>query len=202
MKENSFNLEKKIIELLERFCRILKIMQWDTAKKLKLSPLQSQFLIFLSEYPREFRTTLNLSKEFGVSPPTVSDSIKVLQKKDLIKKERNPEDKRNYNLVLTEKGYNFIKNLKDWDSKFCHSIKLLNDKEKKELQALLFKMLINLQSTGLVLQMQACLTCKSFVIKGNDNKKEYYCKLTKKKLKPGDIKFKCNFYLKEKGADG
>lgn len=202
MKENSFNLEKKIIELLERYCRILKIMQWDTAKKFKLSPLQSQFLIFLSEYPGEFSTTLNLSREFGISPPTVSDSIKTLEKKGLIKKERNPEDRRNYNLVLTEKGYNFIKNLKDWDSKFYHSLKILKDEEKKELQDLLFKILLNLQSTGLVLQIQACLTCKSFIIKGNDNNKEYYCKLTKKKLKPSDIKFKCKFYKKEKRADG
>lgn len=202
MKDRNPNMEDKIAEFLDRYCRIFKMMQWETAKKFKLSPLQSQFLIYLKEYPKEFCTTLNLSKEFGISPPTASDSIKALEKKGLIRKEKNPEDKRNYYLFLTEKGLNLLEDLKKWDRNFHNSLKLLSNEEKNKLQELLFKLLLNLQSTGLVLQLKACITCKSFMVKSKNKDKEYYCSLTRKKLKPSNIKFNCNFYSKEKGLNG
>lgn len=202
MKDKNTNLEEKIAEFLERYCRIFKMMQWENAKKFKISPLQIQFLIYLKEYPKEFCTLLNLSKEYGISPPTASDSIKTLEKKGLISKEKNPEDKRNYYLLLTEKGLSLLENIKKWDRNFHNSLKLLSNEEKNKLQELLFKLLLNLQSTGLVLQLHACMTCKNFVIKINNKVKEYYCALTKKKLNPSNIKFNCNFYSKEKGLNG
>ncbi|MEJ5166257.1 MAG: MarR family winged helix-turn-helix transcriptional regulator [Thermoanaerobaculia bacterium] len=201
MKDRNLNVENKIAELLDRYCRIFKMMQWETAKKFKLSPLQSQFLIYLKEYPKEFCTTLNLSKEFGISPPTASDSLKVLEKKGLIEKEKNSKDKRNHYIILTAKGATLLEEIKKWDRNFHKSIKFLGDEEKNKLLELLFKLLINLQSTGLVLQLHACITCKSFVIKNNKKDKEYYCALTKKKLEPSNIKFNCKFYLREKGLN-
>lgn len=190
-------LESKISGLFERVCRIFKILQWEIAKKYKFSPIQFLFLLYLKEYPKKFSTVLNLSKEFGLTVPTVSDSIKTLIKKGLIIKEKNPEDKRNHYLILTEEGKEMVKKLKNWDKNFQNSLKSLSQEEKYQLQELLLKMILNFQAKGIPFQIHACMTCKNFKITKDNGKEEYYCMLTKTKMDSSKIKFKCYTY-KEK----
>lgn len=71
--------------------------------EINLSNIQSLTIIYLSNTDQEIFQR-DLEQEFGVTNPTMTVSIKSMQKKGLIDKEKSSKDGRYYRLLLTEKG--------------------------------------------------------------------------------------------------
>mgnify|MGYP001953763141 CR=1 FL=1 len=80
------NLSNKIIAGLERISEAFKVLLWQKAKTIGLSPIQIQILIFINYHKIEFCNVSHLAKEFNVTKPTISDAVKVLVNKELIEK--------------------------------------------------------------------------------------------------------------------
>ncbi len=193
MINEELRLEINISEIFERFSRIFKIMQWEVAKKYKLSPIQVQFLIFIKEFPDKFCSVLNISKEFGLKPSTVSDAIKSLERKGYLKKEVNQKDKRNFYIKITNKGKDLEKKIKNWNKNFIDALKKVPKEEKLKVYEILLKILMGLQEMESLPFFQSCINCKNLEIKKNNKKIEYFCKITEKKLNIMDIKLNfCN----------
>ncbi len=103
-------IDRKIVVALERISEAFRVLLWNESKENALSPIQIQALIFLLFHTADKCTISYLAKEFNLSKPTMSDSIKVLVQKGLVKKIADTEDSRSYNIALTASGKRIPKN--------------------------------------------------------------------------------------------
>ncbi|BBD42599.1 MarR family transcriptional regulator [Streptococcus anginosus] len=71
---------------------------------MNVSHIQALILIFLANHPNEEVFQKNLEKEFGLSNPTVTASVKSMETKGLVKKIKSQKDGRYYVLSLENKG--------------------------------------------------------------------------------------------------
>ncbi|MBZ2155668.1 MarR family winged helix-turn-helix transcriptional regulator [Streptococcus anginosus] len=87
------NLDKVIFKVINERLGVLNV-----------SHVQALILIFLSEHIGEEIFQKNLEKEFGLSNPTVTASVKSMEVKGLVKKVKSQKDGRYYVLSLENKG--------------------------------------------------------------------------------------------------
>ena len=103
-EEQENNLSGKIVAGLERISQAFKVLLWNKAKQLGLSPIQIQILIFIAYHKNEYCNVSFLAQEFNVTKPTISDAVRALNKKNLIVKDHSSADNRSYSIFLSEQG--------------------------------------------------------------------------------------------------
>ena len=123
MHESTFNpkqqekdFSSKIVAGLERVSEVFKILLWEKAKLVGLSPIQIQILIFIAFHKQNLCNVSHLAKEFNVTKPTVSDAIKVLDNKGLIIKNFSSSDNRSYSISLSELGNDIVSQTNDFSN--------------------------------------------------------------------------------------
>ena len=109
----------KIVAGLERISEAFKVLLWKKAKLLGLSPIQIQILLFISYHKSEICNVSHLAKEFNITKPTISDAIRVLDKKGLILKDFSSTDSRSYSIKLSNPGKSIVTETE----KLCQSFK-------------------------------------------------------------------------------
>ncbi|MEE9374678.1 MAG: helix-turn-helix domain-containing protein [Saprospiraceae bacterium] len=96
---------------MERVSEVFKVLLWEHAKVIGLSPIQIQILIFIAYHKSELCNTSHLAKEFNITKPKVSDDIRVLDKKKYSIKGYSLSDSRSYSL-LSDLGKKQLQKLK------------------------------------------------------------------------------------------
>ena len=104
LEHQNSNIESKIIVSLERLSQAFRVLLWNESKAFSLSPIQIQIMIFIYSHSPEKRKVSYLAEEFNMTKSTISDTIKTLEQKLLIKKEFDQEDSRSYVIHLSKKG--------------------------------------------------------------------------------------------------
>ena len=72
------DISSKLVAGLERISEVFKVLLWEKAKQVSLSPIQIQILIFIAYHKQELCNVSHLAREFNITKPTVSDAIKIL----------------------------------------------------------------------------------------------------------------------------
>lgn len=190
------DLPGKIVAGLERISVAFKVLLWDKAKTLGLSPIQIQILIFISYHKRDICNVSHLAKEFNVTKPTISDAIRVLDKKEMIIKDYSSTDSRSYTIKLSPSGKEIVSKTEN----FANPLKtLLSDNEQTELESLfkiLSKLIYKLNRTGVLTVQRTCFGCKYYSRSGSKD----YCNLLEKELLNTEIRLDCPEF-EEKSAD-
>ncbi len=91
--------------LLERLSRILQ----NEAHAGGLKPTQWEALRYLARANRFSRSPSALTMYLGMTKGTVSQTLKALERKNLVRKQTDPADRRNLRLDLTQDGANVLK---------------------------------------------------------------------------------------------
>ncbi|MGL5890677.1 MAG: MarR family winged helix-turn-helix transcriptional regulator, partial [Bacteroidia bacterium] len=109
MTESVFNPEQagtagKSVAALERISEAFRVLLWDENRRNGLSPVQNQVIVFLLHHSGAVCSVSSLAAEFNVSKPTMSDAVKVLEQKELIRREIANGDARSFLISLTAKG--------------------------------------------------------------------------------------------------
>jgi DNA-binding MarR family transcriptional regulator len=184
-------VESKIVVALERISEAFRVLLWNESKENALSPIQIQLLIFLHFHSEEKCKVSYLAQEFNMTKATISDSVKLLLKKELIQKSDDPIDTRSYTIGLTNKG----KQLAEKSSGFAFSIeKPLNriSAEQKEIMLSgLLKLIYELNKAGIITIQRMCFTCVNY----ENNNGQHYCKLLQSKLENVDLRIDCADHL-------
>ncbi len=184
------DISSKIVAGLERVSEVFKILLWEKAKLVGLSPIQIQMLIFIAFHKQELCNVSHLAKEFNVTKPTVSDAIKVLDKKRMIVKDFSSSDNRSYTIQLSTLGEKIVSETND----FANPLKAkIDDFEKGDLESLfetLSELIYKLNHHGILTVQRTCFGCKFY----QKNKKEDYCNLLDKELLNQDIRLDCPEY--------
>ena len=178
----------KIINGLERISTAFRVLLWEESKLYKISPIQIQLLIFCGTHKKEDLNVSFLAKEFDLTKATISDSIKVLLKKELLTKTVNLNDSRSFTVQLTTKGKEIVSKTSGFTTVLNESINSFTILEKGVFLERLMQLIYQLNQKDVISTQRMCLTCFHYKKDGN----HHYCKLMEKQLKNTDLRMDCD----------
>ncbi|MEY8019356.1 MarR family winged helix-turn-helix transcriptional regulator [Muriicola sp. E247] len=180
-------VSSKIVAGLERISEVFKVLLWEKAKKVGLSPIQIQLLIFIAFHNPELCKISHLAKEFNITKPTVSDAIKILDRKGMLVKDFSSSDGRSYTLRLSPLGKKTVAETNDFANPLKKQIDTFEQTDLDEVFKTLAELIYKLNRIGMLTVQRTCYGCKFY----QKNKKVDYCKLLEKELLSQDIRLDC-----------
>ncbi|HHG86317.1 MAG TPA: MarR family transcriptional regulator [Bacteroidetes bacterium] len=203
MEESAFNtkfqqssLTSKIVVSLERISEVFKSLLWEYTKKTGISPIQIQILIFVAYHKKDLCKVSHLAKEFNITKPTISDAVKVLEKKELIRKRYSPTDSRTYTISLTETGEKMAAETEKFAQALTNEVDKIEQAELETLYKSLNQVIYNLNQAGILTVQRTCFACNFY---GSRNQK-HYCELLSSELATQELRVDCPEF--EKRASG
>lgn len=176
-------------------------MKSEAARSHNLSPLQLQILIDLfSHFPTPQPLSMFVER-YAVARPTVSDSIKTLERRRLVVKRQSRSDKRMVNVALTGWGLRRATALSQWADFLLESVGGLPRAYQQALLSALVRIITAFAASGLTGVDRMCVTCMHF----QRNKrlgmpKPHRCAALKIALGDADLRLDCNSYEMGKKA--
>ena len=177
----------KIAVGLERISEVFKILLWEKAKLVGLSPIQIQILIFIAYHKSELCNVSHLAKEFNITKPTISDAVKILDQKKMILKDYSSSDSRSYTIQLSTLGEKIVSQTSNLADPLKKQINHLNPDDLDTVFRTLSELIYKLNQTGILTVQRTCFGCKFH----QKNDTSHYCNLLKKELRDKDIRLDC-----------
>jgi len=197
MEKSIFNIEfqqksitSKIVVGLERLSGVFKVLLWEHAKTIGISPIQIQLLIFIAYHKQELCNVSHLAKEFNITKPTVSDAIKVLDKKGFIVKDYSTSDNRSYSIFLSDKGKEIVAETENFADPIKKYLIDVDEADLENLYETISKLIYQLNQKGIISVQRSCFSCKFY----NKSNNRDYCNLLDRQLLNGDIRLDCPEY--------
>lgn len=181
------DISNKIIVGLERISEVFKILLWEKAKVVGLSPIQIQILIFISYHKQELCNVSHLAKEFNITKPTISDAVRVLAEKGLITKDFSSSDNRSYSILITPHGSKIVTETENFAEPLKVQLKGINETNLDDLFKTLSHLIYQLNHNGILTIQRTCYGCKFYDNTGNTD----FCNLLKKELLNSEIRLDC-----------
>lgn len=185
--------EGKIVASLERISQAFRVLLWNESKEYALSPIQIQVLIFLLHHSEEKRKITYLAEEFNMTKATISDTIKTLEQKELIRKEYEPQDTRSYIIQLTEKGKVKANQTSLFTEQLQVPIDQMHTDDKENLLISLIGIIQHLNKSGVISIQRMCFSCSHYVKAENGHL--HFCKLLNQNLTTKDLRIDCPEHL-------
>lgn len=189
LEHQNSNIESKIITSLERVSQAFRVLLWNESKEFSLSPIQVQVLIFLLHHTEQMRKVSYLADEFNMTKATISETIKTLEQKQLIKKAYELNDSRSYVIHLTKKGKIIAKETSLFANQMLAPIDKLNSSEIVNLFLSLMDIIFYLNKSGVITIQRMCYTCCNF--KENKKGQEHFCKLLNTSIPFSELRIDC-----------
>lgn len=194
MEKSVFNIEhqqtdlaSKVVVGLERISEVFKVLLWEHAKIIGISPIQIQILVFLDNHKPEHCTVSYLANEFNITKPTVSDAIKALEKKSLIDKDYSSSDSRSYTIFLSDKGKTIVGQTEQFANPIKNQLATIDTEKLNQLYISISQLIYGLNKTGLLTVQRMCFACKFH----SEIKNEHFCNYLNIKLQHSDIRMDC-----------
>ena len=181
------DISSKIVVGLERVSEVFKILLWEKAKLVGLSPIQIQILIFIAYHKQGLCNVSHLAKEFNITKPTISDAVKILDKKQMIIKDYSSSDSRSYTMQLSALGKEIILQTNDLASPLKSQIDTLEKIDLDTIFKTLSELIYKLNRNGILSVQRTCFGCKFY----QKNETSDYCNLLNKQLFNNDIRLDC-----------
>lgn len=135
-------------KIINRISNRLQRFSPDTQNKLGIGQAQANILRFLLlETAKRSIYQVDIEKEFGLRPPTVTETLKTLEKKDLIRRIPDENDGRKKKIIMTEKTLSMDDGVK-WQVEKSEEVLLqdITEAEQQQFMKIAEKMLKNLES--------------------------------------------------------
>jgi DNA-binding MarR family transcriptional regulator len=186
--EQQSSQRAKIIAGIERLSTVFRSALWEEAKHYNLSPLQVQILLFISFHDTEQCRVTYIAKEFAVTKATVSDAVKVLLEKKLLKK-YGTEDARGFFLALAADGKKCVEKLSGLSDFFSASLASIPEDEINKIWEGIMLLIGHLQKNSMI-PVRMCFNCRYFG-KDHPDGAPHYCHFLQKPLEIKDIRIDC-----------
>jgi DNA-binding MarR family transcriptional regulator len=182
-------VNSKIIVSLEKVAEVFRVLLWDSGKEYGLSPIQIQLLLFVKFHAEEdLRKVAYMAKEFNMTKATISDSLKTLELKGLVRKKTDVEDARSVTISLTAKGEKISHHVSSYTDSLNKALDHLAPKEREALLPTLMRLSRHLLQDEVLAVERMCFHCAHY--KGNLNN-NHYCEAYKKKLTLKTLRVDC-----------
>ncbi|MGR9106615.1 MAG: MarR family winged helix-turn-helix transcriptional regulator [Gammaproteobacteria bacterium] len=180
--ENDTNL----FPLIERIGNLVRTEIRKEGSDLGLQPVHLQALDYLAKCNRYSDTSAAVTEYLGATKGTVSQSLKVLEKKAYITKVTDVDDKRVQHLKVSRSGYEVLKASVP-PKTFEEANRQINDAERRQLVVLLTRLLKEMQRVNYSNSFGVCKSCRYFLSNGN----QFQCGLTQETLSQSDSEKIC-----------
>lgn len=180
------NLEKTQ-QLLERLAGLLRAEARQLLAEHGLQPVQFEALHYLSVCNRYSDTLMGVAEYLNQTKGTVSQTLKALESKGLIKKVPDQTDRRVAHLSLTASGWTLIHAMPA-SPLLTSAGKQLTGKDIASLEASLQHLLKQVQRANDFKTFGQCATCRHNI---KLSAKEYRCGLTQESLSSKDVELIC-----------
>lgn len=184
-KQNA-SVDAKLFATLERLATLFKASTQQVSKRYRLTPLQLQVLLFVSEHQSDLCTVSYLAHELLVTKATISDSVRVLVEKDILRRHTNPNDSRAFSLSLSKKGKELYDTIKTDGAGLCYSASDLQEEQKVVLLDLLLTLLQKNFDRGAI-PVRTCKTCVHYA----PTSEGFHCQLLNRDLSFADLRLDC-----------
>ncbi|OSY87948.1 MarR family transcriptional regulator [Tenacibaculum holothuriorum] len=191
LKKQENNIDYKIVVALERISEAFKVLLWKESKENSLSPIQIQILIFLLFHSEEKCKVSYLANEFNLTKATISDSIRVLHKKELITKIYSETDSRSYTIQLSSKGRKIAEKSAYFTSSIEKPIQQFSKEQKEIVFSSLVQMIKSLNTSGVITLQRMCFTCTNYKLQNN----QHFCSLLQSNLHDSELRIDCQDHV-------
>lgn len=174
-----------LYDYLERLTSLMRAWSREHPLLADLQPIQVSALHYLSRCNHYSNTPLAVTDYLGLTKGTVSQSLKALESKGLIRKEADARDKRSVHLELTDKGRELVAELTP--PAFLREAAAAMGKQAQELELLLKALLINIQQREQVPGFGLCQSCRFHQLRDDGP----FCGLTQEPLAPTAVQLIC-----------
>jgi DNA-binding MarR family transcriptional regulator len=176
-----------IYHSIERLGELLKVSARQAVTEYGLQPVQLEVLHYLSVCNRYSDTPMAVTEYLGQTKGTVSQTIKMLEKKDLLVKHPDSKDKRISHLKVTTQGLAVIE--QNIPTKlFVNACKNLSDDQQEQISASLTLLLVSLIRSNNMKSFGQCNTCK---YNSKTQGGGAFCNLVKEPLTDKDVLLIC-----------
>lgn len=171
-------------QLLERLASLLRSEGRNLLIAYGLQPVQFEALHYLSICNRYSDTPMSVTEYLGQTKGSVSQTLKVLEKKGLIVKTTDSNDKRVSHMTVTKEGRKLVNRV--LPSSLLQSA--IDDKDIVKLNVSLSALLISVQQANGFKSFGQCASCRHNI---KSDTGDYLCGLTKEPLTRIDIQLIC-----------
>lgn len=182
------NTGGRIVAALERISQAFRVLLWNEGKEFLLSPIQIQVLIFLLHHDADKRKVGLLADEFNMTKATISDTVKSLEEKKLIKKETDSSDSRSYSIHLTAKGKTVAEKASLFAGELQKPVALMNENEQTDLLLSLLHIIHHLNKAGIITVQRMCYSCSHYSMNKKGN---HFCALLNTQLEAAALRIDC-----------
>ncbi len=183
------NVDYKIVAALEKISEVFRVLLWAEAKEHKLSPIQMQLLIFIKYHNNDKqRRIASMAREFNLTKATISDSIKVLEQKGLIKRTDDALDSRSFNFSLTDQGVKLTGMIENFTLPLDGAIATLAPEKKEQFLVSVLDLIYRLNQNGIISTQRMCYNCYYY---SGDRQQTHYCNLMQKDLAIDELRIEC-----------
>ena len=177
-------------QLLERLAGLLRSESRNVLFDRGLQPVQFEALYYLSICNRYSDTPMSVTEYLGQTKGSVSQTLKVLEKKGLIVKTADSNDKRVAHMKVTEEGRKLVENVLP-SPLLERAGDLFSDQDITKINLTLSTLLRTVQRANNFKSFGQCVGCRHNISSGPD---EHVCGLTNEPLTKKDIKLICREY--------
>lgn len=182
------NTADKVTYALERISEAFRVLLWEENRRNGLSPVQNQLLIFLLHHSGPLCSVSSLAAEFNMTKPTISDAVKVLEKKELVRRTADVQDARVAYLSLTARGKQTARKAGLFAMPVAAAIAALPESEQEKMLFHLLQVIRSLYGNGIIQQQRMCLNCIHYQpLKAG----QFKCTLLNQTLAAADLRVDC-----------
>ncbi|MDX2506110.1 MAG: MarR family winged helix-turn-helix transcriptional regulator [Gammaproteobacteria bacterium] len=178
---------KQIYDYIERLGNLLRTGSRHDLAEYGLQPIHLEVLHYLSLCNRYSDTPMGVTDYLGQTKGTVSQTLKVLEKKRLLSKHPDSNDKRITHLKISSAGKKLIDEIIP-SSLFIHACEQLTERSQTQTIKALKELLQAIQYANSMKSFGVCHTCR-YNQKNENN--GYFCELTQESLSSDDIQLIC-----------
>ncbi|WP_035855864.1 MarR family winged helix-turn-helix transcriptional regulator [Cryptosporangium arvum] len=147
---------------LARLGQAVRMEAWRNAGPHNLSPLQADILTLLHGGRGALRQG-DIVTALASTPPTVSDAVKVLRRKELLDATKSPGDARVILLSLTPAGEAEAARVNVASEELSGAVETLDEADFATMLKSTVTLMRELQDRRLIPVSQMCLTCRFYV---------------------------------------
>ena len=151
---------QRITQGLAKISLAMRHNAWQQAGPRGLNPTQSQILVLLQQHP--MIGVGEVARQLAVTSASVSDSVRALVEKKLVKKTTSKKDTRAVTLSLTASGKAEAARNNTWPDLLSVAVDSMSDSERQIFVRSLVKMVRTLQESGKIPVSRMCVSCRFF----------------------------------------
>jgi DNA-binding MarR family transcriptional regulator len=159
MEKGVVSLRERLLDGLDRFALVMRSDARRDAALRGLNPAQKTILRLLAARPAGLRVRA-IAEHLGVRQPTVTDSVIALERKGLVRRQRDPADARA--TIVTALPGALAEPAAETRSKAAAALTNLSEAEQIALLKTLIKLIRSLQLSNAIPPQRLCVTCKYF----------------------------------------